>query len=832
MSIGIQDEKLEHSNNTHKHFIDTLASAFEDLGAEQWLSDQSQKRQEAFSSKKEVEDVIFSNPFSDLPVHHIDDEVDEPTMPDTAEVPIEDYHVTDGPDESVDYAVTVFMVFVEGKRLRELMQCYWKLVIQNHLNIAVAGVMSNMAIALVKTTASAIFVESDSRGDSGDSYIDLIMRLTSGDFDRADELVQARGGVSFRESFSLHIFDCLVEFVTDYRSNRTGKPTKRLQADLDKWNPACNVRELSPDDRLQWRRLYIINWLYDLVNVYSHIVRRENGIGRDSPESITWSLSGPYRRDARLFGLEDFASSVTTWAMQKPGTDFQHKILLHHVFQLHCIADSFTATYGWSPSRTESEQNLPYTPHFDPRTAINRFLDRHTDGDSVGFVKGVNALLNALKPTPSLFRFAHENNILQELEFLRTQFKTWLGVSKHAFDAEDSPASRFEQGNNLEESSGNGLWSYSPFLCAVGLAEALDVAYRISIIMWNELVEPFQLGQMHTILVEKGYIAQALDRFVDLDIMFTSKAFHKASALTEHVKRNKYFPGPAGPQARTLSRSATRLEEWLSLEENLLIRCKPNVLLFQEFDWKFWCIPEDKIIPSSKLGALRIARTKSTAHPESGTIRFEDTELIKNARKQTRSDVDDVDEHLRSYAELVVRGMVTAAGHLKESYTTAASLGYKDITASAQDLDVSIDDDATLSTFDLWTILHTDVLEDICGRHPLCGFNYLWLGAIMLTAWAKIEDKLKKLQTPLYTSISGMDQGARRLILMHQIRDGSSENHKRCAETIAEVLQSINVFKANCTYWDGCYCLVCGKKNCDGEDCTNQSDQADGNTEE
>ncbi|KAH0361415.1 hypothetical protein KCU65_g8724, partial [Aureobasidium melanogenum] len=808
MSIGIQDEKLEHSNNTHKHFIDTLVSAFKDLGAEQWLSDQSQKRQEAFSSTKEVEDVIFSNAFSDLPVHHIDDEPGESTIADTVEVPHQDYRVTDGPDESKDYAVTVFMVFVEIKRLRELLQSYWKSVVHTQLNIAAVGVTSKMAIALVKTTASAIFVESDSRAGSGDAYIDLIMGFTGGDFDHADELLRARGGVSLRETFSVHIFNYLIEFVTDHRANRSGKPTKRLQTELDKWNPVCNLHELSPEERVQWRRLYILNWLYDLVNVFSYIVRHEKGTGGDSPENITWSLNGPYRREARLFGLEEFASNITTWAMQKTGTAFQNEILLHHVFQLHSIADSFTTSHGWSPSVKETEP--PYMPDFDPRRAIDRFLDRHTDGDSVGFAKGVKSLLNALKLTPSLSRFAHKNNILQELDFLLTQFETWLGVSKHAFDAEDSPPSRFQQRNGAHESSRNGLWQYSPFLCGVGLAEALDIAYRISIIIWNELNEPFQLGQMHTILVKKGHIAQ-LDRIKDLNVMFSARAFHKTTALTNHVKKNMYFPGPTGPQARTLLRSATRLEGSLSLEENLLIRCKPNVLL--------------------KLGALRIARTKRTTDPTTGKIRFEDTELIKNARKQTREELAHDDEFLLQYSEIVERTMVAAVKNLGVPQT-AASLGYKDITASAQDSHVSIDNNATLSTFDFWSILHTDVLEDICGQQPLCGFNYLWLAAIMIRTWIKIEDKLEKLHSPLYTAVRGLNQGARRLALMIQLHDGSSPDHKRCAETIAEVLQSINVFKANCTYWAGCYRFVCGKEDCTNEHGTEQLDEAKGNTEE
>ncbi|KAH0164667.1 hypothetical protein KCU67_g5043, partial [Aureobasidium melanogenum] len=499
--------------------------------------------------------------------------------------------------------------------------------------------------------------------------------------------------------------------------------------------------------------------------------------------------------------------------MQKPGTPFENKILLHHVFQLHCMIDSFTVAQGWSPDLSGDAEFEPRPEDFYPIEAIDRFLDRHTDGSSVGFIKGVDVLLETLKHTDSMSRFTHSGNILEELPYLRKLFKNWLGVSSHAFTTENSPPSRFERKSNR-----NGLWEFSPFLCGAGLAEALDIAYRISIIIWSELTEPIQLMQLQELLVHKGYLQKNLDRFKDLDEMFYEKSFHKDAKPTEHFKKNKYFPGPAGPQARTLLRSATKLEEWLSLGENTFLRSKPNLLLYREFDWKFWCITEDEMIPNSLLGSLCVVQTRRMIDPVTGKIRFEDTDLIKNAREQNRVDYTD-DACILRRAEFIKREKIRGMHGLEEPLPSIADM---DVTASTQDFQHTIDDDPPLSTFVVWQLLKAEVWEDVCSRQPLCGFNYLWLMTIILKTWAKIDDHLQKTQTPFCDFINQtayVRMESRRTQLICQIRQGSSEVYRKRAEEIARMLQQIPVFKTNCTYWDAYYCSLCGEKNCISGNC-------------
>ena len=50
----------------------------------------------------------------------------------------------------------------------------------------------------------------------------------------------------------------------------------------------------------------------------------------------------------------------------------------------------------------------------------------------------------------------------------------WLGETKYAYVLNTIAPYRFSNTN------ANGLWDYSPFLCGVGLAEALELAYSMN----------------------------------------------------------------------------------------------------------------------------------------------------------------------------------------------------------------------------------------------------------------------------------------------------------------------------------------------------------------
>ncbi|KAH0164666.1 hypothetical protein KCU67_g5042, partial [Aureobasidium melanogenum] len=272
MFTGTQDEEFERSNDRHQAFIDTLTFAFKALGGDQWLLIGAEKQHESLGSEKEIEEVVFANAFSALSVQQTDDHFDISTDSCTDEAPLKEHCVEDGPDETLDHTLVICMAFLESVILRRNLQTLWQNVVYGHLNIAVVAVESNMAIALVKTTAAAVFVESDSKCESNDSYINLLGQISNAALTTVTDCQHPE----FREACGIHIYNSLVDFVLDYRKNRTGRPTKRLQMDLNKWDPTCDLKDLSADERLEWRRFYTINWLYELVNVFSHIVRQEN----------------------------------------------------------------------------------------------------------------------------------------------------------------------------------------------------------------------------------------------------------------------------------------------------------------------------------------------------------------------------------------------------------------------------------------------------------------------------------------------------------------------------------------------------------------------------
>ena len=61
-------------------------------------------------------------------------------------------------------------------------------------------------------------------------------------------------------------------FVNDFRKTRSGKPTKRLLAQVRDWDPNLDLQNATKEQKIRWRRGYTIGFLYDLVNVfYSHL---------------------------------------------------------------------------------------------------------------------------------------------------------------------------------------------------------------------------------------------------------------------------------------------------------------------------------------------------------------------------------------------------------------------------------------------------------------------------------------------------------------------------------------------------------------------------------
>jgi hypothetical protein len=354
------DPEIERSNTSHKRFIDVLTEAFRALGGDAWIA-----RQKAATEPLDEEDldqVIFANQFSllELDSNEQEEEVDDTEQspgrstnvpanhqwkkskgskkhgkrrqrskkqpqsaveePNVEEVPLESYRIIE--DESglvTDYLMAVYSIAGQWIDLRHYLQSIWRQVSHGGLNSAIAGVISNIAIAMIKQSESLIFVNFPGH----DSYETVMNTITRGNVDRAQgmfnvalQLVEPDGKPStnvqqidldIKEQFLVHTYQALLDFITDFQATRSGKPTKRLLPEIKNWDPIFDPQRATNEQRIKWRRAYTINWLYDLVNVFSSIVVQRITMKHQKIvlENVDWSTSGPWNEHRRLFGLNE-----------------------------------------------------------------------------------------------------------------------------------------------------------------------------------------------------------------------------------------------------------------------------------------------------------------------------------------------------------------------------------------------------------------------------------------------------------------------------------------------------------------------------------------------
>lgn len=363
------DPELERQNSSHKHFIDTLIEAFTVLGGDGWATGQKAKEEE-LDEQEDIEQAIFANKFNALIINaeqpggkDVDTESDNESDPESKSVitsqnrqqkkpsgkgkkgrrgkkgkrkpnnvALEEPSLTELSLEScriiqdedgimTDFLMAVYGLILEWADLRSYLQKLWAEVAYDGLNGAVAATVSNVAITMVKQAESAIFVDFPGH----DSYEIAMRTITRGDLEKAQGMFTMRlmmlgrhdstsqvvheTAIDIKEQFLIHAYQDLLDFVTDFQKNRSGKPTKRMLAEIRNWDPQFDVQQANKQERIRWRRSYTINWLYDLVNVFSAIVVQRNTIKGENHDyaKVDWSIEGPWNEHTRLFGLQEFA---------------------------------------------------------------------------------------------------------------------------------------------------------------------------------------------------------------------------------------------------------------------------------------------------------------------------------------------------------------------------------------------------------------------------------------------------------------------------------------------------------------------------------------------
>lgn len=854
------DADVEKSNATHKFFIDALARAFKALGGDDWVSSQD-KPSKLHAS--EIEDVVFSNRFAVLNLgaddrldpsgESSDDEAEASGAPhrraqrkpskgkgkkgkggkklkpkqkqkkpvtqqnELDGVPIESYRIIESEEGIVtEYLMAAYSVTGEWNDLRAHLRDVWHEVAYHGLNSAAAGTLSNLAIGMVKQTESEIFVDFPGH----ESYETLFQTITRGDVDKAQGMftvsfkIPIRDNVyhtvqeselDIKEHFLFNAYTDLVDFVTDYQKNRTGKPTKAMQAEINDWDPNFDPQRATREQRLKWRRSYTLNWLYDLVNIFSSVVVQRIRIHGENHvlEDVDWSPGGPWSDKRTVFGITDFAAFATTLAMQKPGTNVRKKILPHHVFQLQVIVDAFTVSRGWSYDTLRGHLLTAPPKNFRPRRDVDKFMGRGRKRKSTGFPESVNNLkqhLDQATDGPS-GTFSQSYAVCDTLEGFKFNFQHWLGLTKYRNGFDKIPPSRFSNSN------ANGLWEYSPFLCGVGLMEALELAYIGAMFVWEHYPAPTVLFHLHNILVQKGYITSPVGLIKDLEAFFGDAFFASgkpptsnfATALTGVV--SKAVKRGTKPRSQPSAHQEKGFHALMDISINRRFNKKSKLMLYREAGWRVDRIPDSAVDPLSMLGMIRISQTKHTIDPKTGKRRYEDTDLVRRLREYG----EDEDMHIRSTSKAVrMMQKDKQEAARQQDFLQSTDPGNKVFSKSelAGQVGGDVGHGIQVSGRDLLELLRSDVLDDVCGNlQPLSALNYVAVANWVLLLFREFRDELKRQGTQRH--LRALDAASIDMDKNFKIAQlALVEQDEECLRILAGVFEKRRQELTDFIYWD------------------------------
>ncbi|KAI8656172.1 hypothetical protein NCS55_01272100 [Fusarium keratoplasticum] len=836
-----EDEDLKRSNASHKHFIDTLRQAFAILGGDSWKQSQSKQVSE---EDQDVEQVIFENMFQNLTIEADDEGSSEeeeeaqtssaprkisrkpgkakkgkkgkkskkqkktkktPTAGDTDkdEIPMESVRIIEDADGIMtDYLMAVYTAVNEWIDLRAYNQALWKEVAYQSLNGAVAGAVANMAISMVKQTSSAIFVDFPGH----DSYETIMKTITRGDPDKAQGkftiakyAIDPRGrlhsepeetAVDVKEQFLIYAYQDLVDFVTDFQLNRSGKPTKAMQAKIANWDPNFNLRKATKQQRLEWRHSYTIKWLYDLVNVYSSIVVQRNTMKGEKHvyERVDWSATGPWAVHRRLYGLNEFAGEITSMAMKKPGADPRKMIQPHHVFQLQCIVDAMTVSRGWQLSTLRGHVLEAPAPGFRPRRDVDLFLDRENKRFARGYCASVGMVKSALNKDGDHLEL---KNIFVLLQLEMEDFVNWLGESKYMYGLTTIPPSRFSDHNS------NGLWEYSPFLCGVGLMEGLELAYIMGVSLWDKMPEPMLLIHLHNMLVQKGYLTRPVGLFQTLHDLMTESFFASGRAPTSDFSQALLKKvGEKGSGLSRAKRQTTKehgitndMHKHLSPSVNRFFQQKPTLLLCRKADWNPDAIPDEELHFGSVMFLRRLASLKKS--------QLKDSPLFLRA-KAAGVDGSAILEMADKLAN-IKKTETAVPQSLIDSITTQ---GYRSMAPGSLDMATGAarKTASRVTGRDLLEFARADILSDVAGMRPLLSFNYLSSIVVFLWVFAQIEDRLSEARNRSYIDAYERPGPADKRISLVLL--ALAEQDQKCLRIMGEAFEACRSGFMDYIYWD------------------------------
>ncbi|KAK2867893.1 hypothetical protein FQN49_003366 [Arthroderma sp. PD_2] len=747
------------------------------------------------------------------------------------ELPLESYRIIEDEDGIItDYLMAVYSIVVEWVELRQYLQGIWREAAYDGLNTAIAGAVSNIAIGMVSQTQTKIFVDFPGH----DSYETIMKTITRGDPDKAQGMfhlmqrpIGPRGelgsavnsiDIDVKEQFMVYVYNDLIDFITDFQKTRSGKPTKPMLAQIRDWDPKFNPQTATREQRIKWRRVYTINWLYDLVNLFSSIVvQRITMKGQKiNLETVDWSTNGPWHVHRRLYGLNEFAGAITGFAMQKPSTDVRPKILPHHVFQLQAIVDSLTVSRGWSNYSLKGHVLRAPARNFRPRRDVDLFMDRDNERLPSGICMAVEALLECFRSDVMIHgRLSRHREWIDLMTEMREGFINFLGESKYMHGLTTIPPSRFTSTNS------NGLWEYSPFLCGVGLAEALDLVTSLGFALWDGISEPMCLVHLHNMLVKKKYITPPVGLYQSLQEIYPATFFAKGKIPTSNFDQGLLdVVAESGSRRAVFRRRESRRDAARNAKDfhgildgsmNRFFKTKSMLTLHREAGWISERIPDSELAVTSVLALVRMAQVKRVKDPVTGEMVLESTDLVQRARdaglneKNIMRDWSSFHQSKpgQNFRESTFEQLSQETGYKLEKYKDKYCKPNTDSVSKKQSLE----------------LYKTDLRCEISGLHrPISSLNYIWVTARLMHVFSAIENELKRLRNPLWVQeyeSNAMEMREKRSALTLLILE---KQDPECMEVLAKQLQDPRIGYMSHIYWEDLEDLESASKKADPDE--------------
>ncbi|KAL8378082.1 hypothetical protein RB595_008673 [Gaeumannomyces hyphopodioides] len=503
----------DDADEGHFFYITCLEAAFVILGGDKLLKDR-QRMKLAFEPKlaRDKTKARPQNPFASLDV-----EACSGQAPAAAGSALQDHaHIlaacstsSEIPSalvdkQSVRTRSAALKLVRKSVALHNTIQVVWQKVACLEFPSHAAGALLHVATAIIRNNELV---------DHNDDFLGqmsflAVVRIATGrgitdsteapdDFEGLSGTVGAPTGpgplVGIYEQLQLHTYWSLVDFAKNYRENKTGKPTKRMAAQLRAWDPGMDLEKATPDARLSWRRLYTIKLLYDLLDLFSSF--------------SAW--------DQQSFGLCRLATQVAQLVRQKRDADVHKCIKPSLVFQLQCVVDSWAVHRGWFIDPVSGHAFGKAAVELDCGRVIVSALGHGVPEAPRGPLVSLAELSQTLEVSGRGCRSS--NNLRVALDALVGRLGPLLGGPPRPHDAT--------------------LWNSSPALCGTAMMEAVQLLRQAAFRICDTLGTPTALLSLHSHLVDAGFLKEPVPYYTDLAKIFDDKP----ELPTEWKKRLRKF---------------------------------------------------------------------------------------------------------------------------------------------------------------------------------------------------------------------------------------------------------------------------------------------------